>query len=60
MPGPRTSRGLQETIRTNGAPEVSSAGKVTTLSSTSTSGRCSAMIERSCGSQYFAPSISAW
>ena len=35
---PRTSSGLQETMRTNGLPAVSSAGKVMTLSSTMTSG----------------------
>ena len=58
-PGPGTSSGLHDTIRTNGAPEVTSAGKITTLSSTMTSGRCLAMISRSRGSLYFAPSISA-
>ena len=54
------SNGLHDTIRTNGAPEVTRAGKATTLSSTSTSGRCSAMIALSCGSAYIAPSMSAW
>ena len=57
--GPVTSSGLHDTIRTNGAPEVTSAGKSTTLSSTMTSGRCLATISRSRGSQYFAPSMSA-
>jgi hypothetical protein len=32
------SSGLQDTIRTNGTPAVTSAGKPTTLSSTMTSG----------------------
>ena len=39
MPGSFTSRGLQDTIRTNGTPAVTRAGKQTTLSSTMTSGR---------------------
>ena len=60
MSSPRTSSGLQDTIRTNAPSEVISAGNETTLSSTITSGRCRAMISRSCGSQYVAPSISAW
>ena len=56
---PRTSSGLQETIRTKAPSAVISAGNETTLSSTMTSGRWRAMISRSCGSQYFAPSIRA-
>ncbi len=59
MPSPFTSSGLQETMRTNGLPAVSSAGKVMTLSSTITSGFTRSMIALSCGSQYFAPSMSA-
>ena len=57
---PGSSSGLHETKRTNGALAVVSAGNSTTLSSTSTSGRTSAMIARSAGSAYIAPSISAW
>ncbi len=57
MSSPRTSSGLHDTIRTNAASDVMRAGKETTLSSTTTSGRCSAMIWRSRGSAYFAPSI---
>jgi hypothetical protein len=44
MPGSLTSRGLQDTIRTNGTPAVIRAGKQTTLSSTMTSGRVRSMI----------------
>ena len=39
--------------------QVSSAGKATTLSRTTTSGRVRSRISRSCGSQYRAPSTSA-
>ena len=58
-PASGTSSGLQETMRTNGAPLVSSAGKHTTLSSTTTSGRTVARIWRSRGSQYCEPAMSA-
>lgn len=43
----------------NGTPAVINAGKQITLSSTTTSGLMRAMISFSCGSQYFAPSMSA-
>ena len=56
---PLISSGLQETIRTNGLPAVISAGNVTTLSSTITSGLTRLMMSRNCGSQYIAPSMSA-
>ena len=59
MPGPLISRGLQETTRTNGAPEVIRAGKHRTLSSTTTSGLTRPTMAFSCGSQYIAPSIRA-
>ena len=59
MSSPRTSSGLHDTIRTNAASLVIRAGNETTLSSTITSGRCSAMIARSRGSAYRAPSASA-
>ena len=44
MSGSFISRGLQDTIRTNGTPAVTRAGKQTTLSSTMTSGRVRSMI----------------
>ena len=58
--GSLSSAGLQETIRTHGTPEAGSAGKLTTLSSTITSGRTSSMISCSRSSTYLAPSTSAW
>src|SRR3954453_16279534 len=57
---PRISSGVDGRTRTNAPSAVVSAGNATTLSSTRTSGRCRAMISRSCGSQYIAPSIRAW
>ncbi len=60
IPGPFISSGLQDTIRTNGASAVTVAGKHTTLSSTITSGLTFSIISRSRGSQYTAPSMSAW
>ena len=59
MPSSGTSSGLQDTMRTKGAALVSSAGKHTTLSSTTTSGRTVARISRSRGSQYWEPAMSA-
>src|ERR687897_19159 len=44
--GSLSSRGLQETIRTQGMPEAGIAGKEHTLSSTITSGRSSSKISR--------------
>ena len=44
-------------IRTHGAPWVSSAGKLLTLSSTMTSGSARSRIAWSCSWQYTAPSI---
>ena len=58
--GSRSSAGLHESERTQRAPLVRMAGKVTTLSSTITSGRSSAKISRRRGSTYMAPSQSAW
>ena len=58
--GSLISAGLQETIRTHGRPHAGSAAKLTTLSSTITSGWTSSMISRSRSSTYLAPSTSAW
>jgi hypothetical protein len=54
------SVGLQEAIRAHGRPDASSAGKMTTLSSTIRSGWSSSMISVRWSSTYLAPSISAW
>src|SRR5215470_15627409 len=53
------SSGLQDTIRTNGTPAVTSAGNPTTLSSTMTSGRTRSTIARSWSWQYLAPPASS-
>src|SRR5262249_10713448 len=53
------SSGLQDTIRTNGTPAVTSAGTPTTLSSTMTSGRTRSTIARSWSWQYLAPPASS-
>ena len=58
--GSLISAGLQDTIRTHGRPQAGSAAKLTTLSSTITSGWTSSMISCSRSSTYFAPSTSAW
>src|SRR5690348_1622974 len=57
--GALISSGLQDTIRTNGTPPVTSAGKPTTLSSTMTSGLARSTIARSCSWQYLAPPMSS-
>jgi hypothetical protein len=55
----RSSAGLQDTIRTQGRPDAIRAGKLTTLSSTITSGWISSMISISRSSTCLAPSMSA-
>src|SRR5256714_9270695 len=57
--GALTSSGLQDTIRTNGTPAVTRAGKPTTLSSTMTSGLARSTIARSWSWQYLAPTVSS-
>ena len=59
MSSPGTSSGLHDTIRTNGAPAVSSAGKRDHVVLDDDVGPGAARISRSCGSQYRAPSTSA-
>src|ERR1700745_801864 len=57
--GPLISSGLHDTMRTNGTPAATRAGKQTTLSSTITSGRTRRTISSSGGWQYLAPRISS-
>jgi hypothetical protein len=57
--GALISSGLQDTIRTNGTPAVTSAGKPTTLSSTMTSGLARSTIAESWSWQYLAPPMSS-
>src|SRR5262249_51404759 len=57
--GPLISSGLQDTIRANGTPAGTRAGKPTTLSSTMTSGLVRSTIARSWSWQYLAPPMSS-
>ncbi len=60
MSGPGTSSGLQDTMRTNGTPWVTSAGKRDDVVLDDRRPAAGApRISRSCGSQYRAPSMSA-